>query len=613
MDNVEATYQQALALHQAGSLDEAGRMYREILKDNPRHAPSLHLIGVIALQGGDGATAERHIRLALRFEPNAPVYYNSLGETYRSAGRMRRAEQAYRESIRLDPQFAEAYNNLGLALQSRSGARDAAAAFGQAISLKPDYATPRLNLANLLMRAHRWADVLPHLHHLVGAAPDDATVLGWLGEALLMLGRHDEAIPHLQRCAARNPGQARIMNALGVALGRAGRKPDALAWFRKAYYLAPDDPDVLHNLGSELTFSKMPEDAAALLARANALKPDWPEALNSLANAQLRSGSIDDALVTFQKVLRVKPSYAKAHTNRAIGYLLKGDLLRGWEEYRWRLDSHPQRFSPILDRTRLWRGGSLKGRTVLLIAEQGFGDTIMFVRYASMLADIGARAVLACQPELIQLLRMAKGLEKVVAWTEPPPDCAIHLPLMDLGCVFETTLETIPSVPAYLTPPVKRTRPDTKGLRVGLVWAGRPDHPNNANRSVSLDAFLPLLDVENVTFVGLQTGESAADATAKPWAGRMENMGPELKDFADTAAVVDTLDLVIGVDTAVIHLAGALGKPVWLMIPPVPDWRWFMSGDQSPWYPTLRLYRQENWQEWEPVVERIKSDLSTFD
>ncbi|MEO5374526.1 MAG: tetratricopeptide repeat-containing glycosyltransferase family protein [Alphaproteobacteria bacterium] len=451
------------------------------------------------------------------------------------------------------------------------------------------------------------------LRHATNRLPEDADLFADLGHALKTAGRLDEAVASYQRAVDLAPTDAVIQSNLGVCLDAAGRGEEAIAAHRRAVTLAPDDADSLCNLGAALQRTGASAEAAACFQRAVARDPDSARAATNLGVALQEMGRLEDAIVCHRRSIALTPDVAEAHYNLAIACLRRGDLEEGWREFEWRLRMRtvPRRTFPC----PRWAGESLQGRSILLHAEQGLGDTIQFLRYAALLARRGARVVVEAQSPLRRLLPSAHGVAEVCG-PEALPPTDVFCPLLSLAGVFGTTLDTIPAEVPYLGAPpllVERWRQrfaSWPGLRVGIVWAGNPNHPKDFVRSLPLEALLPLGDVAGVRFFSLQLGAAALSGGGLSGRLHVVDLAPSLGDFADTAAAIVALDLVITVDTAVAHLAGALGRPVWVMLAHASDWRWLTNRDDSPWYPTARLFRQSAPGDWSGVVQRIRTALT---
>ncbi len=418
-----------------------------------------------------------------------------------------------------------------------------------------------------------------------------------------------------------NPKAPSYHSNLGNVLKERGRLDEAVACYRRAIDLKLDFPEAHNNLGTALQEQRELDEAVACYRRAIDLKPDYPEAHNNLGSALKEQGRLDDAVACYRMAIHLKPDFPQAHSNLALALLARGDLAAGWEEHEWRW----QTLQMIKDRRifaqPLWRGEAAAGRTLLIHAEQGFGDTLQFCRYARLAADRGLRVVMEVQQPLVRLLRTLACVDLVVGRGEELPDFDLQCPMLSMPLALGTTLATIPSAASYLRADEAqaaawRTRlavVANQGTRIGLVWAGNPiPHLRVAatmdrRRSIAPDRLAPLFDVSGAHFFSLQK-----DGPAAPEHFPLTDVMAEMGDFADTAALIANLDLVISVDTAVAHLAAALGKPVWLLDRFDPCWRWLTGRRDSPWYPTLRLYRQPRPGDWESVVTEVARDLQSL-
>ena len=397
---------------------------------------------------------------------------------------------------------------------------------------------------------------------------------------LMELGRYEEAVASFDAALAVQPNHAEALCHRGNALLKLNRVEDAVATFAKALVPAPRDPQILHN-------------------HAHALR---------------QLGRPGGALVSIEKALAIKPDFASGHMERGLALLTLGDWRSGFASYeeRWNTEEFIAQRRDFA--APLWLGKeSIAGRTILLHAEQGFGDTLQFVRYAPLVARQGATVLLEVQPELKLLLSRTAGVARVLPRGEELPPFDLHCPLMSLPLAFSTGVASVPAEVPYVRVPEElvaawRDRLPQGRLRVGVAWSGRSTHKNDRNRSIALARLAPLLAAD-VAFVSLQCELREEDRAALQAHGDLLCLGPELRTFADTAAVVSLLDLVISVDTALVHLAGALGKPAWIMLPAGPDWRWLLKRDDTPWYPTARLFRQPRLGDWESVVERVRHEL----
>ena len=418
---------------------------------------------------------------------------------------------------------------------------------------------------------------------------------------------------------ALNPRHVESLNHLGLVALQTGHPDDAVDLIRNAIALNRRIPEFHCNLGTALQNQAKLDEAVASYRRALALKPNFTDALSNLGNILLHQGKPAEAAVCYRKAIDLQPDFPEAHFNHSTVLLLEGKFHHGWQEFewRWRRKDFELRH-PVHSR---WRGDDLNGRTILLHAEQGLGDSIQFVRYAPLVARRGATVLVEAQRPLVTLFSGMEGVSGVFAQGDRLPAFDYHCPFMSLPLAFATTLDTIPSTMPYLRADAERVAgwrrrvAPLPGLRVGLVWAGTPlpsqlwAHAMDQRRSITLDHFANFAAMDGVSFVSLQKGKAAFQTKTPPAGLAIQDWTNELNDFADTAALVEALDLVIGVDTSVIHLAGALGKPVWLINRFDTCWRWLLERDDSPWYPTLRQFRQQSPGDWNSVLSRVHSEL----
>ncbi len=338
--------------------------------------------------------------------------------------------------------------------------------------------------------------------------------------------------------------------------------------------------------------------------------------MNNRSLALVDLGRYDELLAGFRRTIELAPGFAEARWNHALTLLLLGDLARGWAEYewRWRWEGFSEPVRPF--RLPLWDGGNLAGKTILLHAEQGIGDTLQFIRYVPWVAECGGRVIVEVQPSVVRLARRIAGISEVIARGEPLPDFDAHLPIMSLPRVFGATMATIPNRVPYLSADATATEiwrarlaQDGVGLRIGLAWAGSASHTHDRWRSIPLSALARLGEAAGILLYSLQVGPAAEQANPRSTPMKLIDHTAHLSDFSETAALIANLDLVISVDTAVAHLAGAMGKRTWILLPPTPDWRWLLDRADSPWYPTVRLFRRPRGQTWDTVIQEVVGEL----
>jgi len=395
-----------------------------------------------------------------------------------------------------------------------------------------------------------------------------------------------------------------------------------IAAYRQAITLRPDYADAYSNLGVALIDKGQLDEAIVACRQAITLRPDYANAYRNLGAALADKGQLDEAIAACRQAIKLRPNFARAHHNLALTLLMRGDFQPGWQEneWRWKCRDFP---SPARNFSQpQWDGSAFEPRTLLLFPEQGIGDAFQFIRYLPLVVRRGGKIIIECQAEFQRLPRtMSEGCQ-IVAKGEPLPAFDLYCPLLSLPLVFGTTLENIPNIVPYLHADAQDAKrwqqrlddysPGLKVGKVGLVWAGNPAHKNDRNRSMKLTSLAPLGQVPGVRFFSLQKGAAAAQAKTPPTGMELIDWTPELRDFADTAALIANLDLIISVDTAVVHLAGAMSKPVWTLLPFNPDWRWMLEREDSPWYPTMRLFRQSVRGDWDSVIKRVAEALNVW-
>jgi tetratricopeptide (TPR) repeat protein len=449
---------------------------------------------------------------------------------------------------------------------------------------------------------------------LLAQKPDFPEALQLLGLIAQRCGQRDAGVELLRRAVSLKPQSAAFHANLALALESMERLDEAAAESRAAVALQPQSPDFLNTHSHILNRLGNLDESMQASQAALALRPRFPEALNNLANVMRKKGMWQQAIATFQQSLAISPAQPQTKFHLALLHLLLGDFERGLPmmEVRWEtLPPNQRPKSPV----PMWDGSPLNGRRILLYSEQGFGDTIHFARYIPMVEARGGKVIVLCQPELRSLLQTLPGDRQVFAEGEPLPPFDLHCPLMSLMLMMGTRMATIPAQVPYLFADAQRAQQwrqriaDTgPGKKVGLAWSGSPQNVNGRHRSLPLAAFAPLAKLP-VTFFSLQKGQDLFPSQQPPEM-RLIDWSRELHDFADTAALIAGLDLVITIDTAVAHLAGAMGKPTWVLLSIGSDWRWFIDRDDSPWYPTMRLFRQPALGDWDTPLKRIAEELS---
>ena len=465
-------------------------------------------------------------------------------------------------------------------------------------------------------QAGRLAEAERIYQRVLEVDPNNPDALHLLGVIAHQVGKNEISLQLIEKAIRYNPSNPYFLNNRGNALQALKRYGEALASYDKALTIRADYADALNNRGNSLQGLKRFEEALASYDKALTINPDFAEALGNRGLALQELKRFEEALASYRKALTIEPDYVPAHWNESLCRLLIGDFERGWEKYEWRW-----KCDHVLPATRnfsqpLWLGKEdITGKTILLHAEQGLGDTIQFARYAQAVAQKCAKVILEVEPTLRSLLSEISGAYKVLSRGEPLPEFDFHCPLFSLPLAFNTRPETIPATIPYLrarAAVVKRWE-DNLGKRnaprVGIVWSGLSANVNDHKRSIALSRLAGLAG-PSVRLVSLQNEVRTEDEKALATNKQILHFGSELADFSDTAALVSLMDLVVSVDTSVAHLAGALGKPVWILLPFAPDWRWMVDREDSPWYPTARLFRQPKIGDWDSVIHKVRQELS---
>jgi Flp pilus assembly protein TadD len=450
-------------------------------------------------------------------------------------------------------------------------------------------------MGNCLVALDKYEDATFAFERSAELLPDHAQAWYNLGVTRTVLQRVDAALEAYEHSVRINPRYTEAHNNRGILLQALGRYEEAESSYTKALAADPNYLNAAYNSGALFQLQDRLPEAIERYRSVIRCRPDHVEAHNNLGNTLFALNRTDEALAAYKRAVQLDGGNAQAHWNLALAYLLTGDFRRGWREYEWRLRQPGA--SPRAFRVPLWDGSPLDGRRILLHSEQGYGDTIQFVRYASLVKSAGGRIILECQPALVRLLARMPDIEMAVARGQELPEFDCHAPLLSVPRLFSA----IPAKAPYLdVDPALLDRWRSKvpdgGTRVGIAWAGNPGHLNDRKRSIPFALMSELMNTPGVRFVGLQKDSPG--------------LASELDDFADTAAVIAHLDMVVSVDTAVAHLGGAMGKPVWTLLPFAPDWRWMLNRDDTPWYPTMRLFRQPAPGDWTSVLARVRQELS---
>lgn len=536
--------QRVLSLFQTNQFESALELCKALCVDQSEDGEVWQLLAIIHLQLGHFGDTVLSCQRALALQPHNPQIHNLHGYALQSQGNLTEAVTAYREALRLHPGYPDALNNLG-------------------------------NVA-------------------------------------LAQGKHAEAISCYRQVLKVAPQMVEAHNNLGNVLKAAGQLPEAIACYREALRLQPNYALAHYNLGNAFAVMNDLDNAVSSYRNALRIDPHYADANSSLGAALQIQGHVQEAIACYRQAIRLDPRSAGAHWNLACALLLVGEFTAGWEEYEWRWHVKDRPALSLLPYP-VWDGSIAKRARLLLRAEQGFGDTIQFIRYARQARQRVGEIIFECPLPLVSLIANCEGVDRVHVQGEPLPMVDMQLPLLSLPRIFGTTLETVPASIPYLRAPVNHDAlagilsRDSARMKIGIVWAGRPVHATSSSRSRScgLAEFMTIAQVPGVKIFSLQKGDCRNELSMSGATRAVVDLDPLLVDFADTAYAISQLDLIVSVDTAVAHLAGALGVPVWIVLPHAPEWRWLLGREDTPWYPTMRLFRQPRPGDWAAVFQQV--------
>jgi tetratricopeptide (TPR) repeat protein len=607
-----------VVLHELKRYEEAVASYERALMAQPDHIEALSNRGnsLQALNRYGEALASYDKALALR--PDYAVVLANRGNALCVMQRFEEALANYDRALALQTNNPETSFNRGNALYEMERFEEAVASYDRALAMRPHYAEALTNRGNALHKLGRLAAALASYDRALALRSDYVPALSNRGDVLHGMRRFDEALMSFDRALAIEPDKAETLINRGNTLQNLRRFDEALASYDRALALQPDYVPALSNRGGALFGMGRLDEALVSLDRALAIKPDHAEALIGRGAFLTNLKRFDEAMASYRDAFASKHHAAEAHFSESLCRLLTADFERGLEQYEWRWKTPRGRKEKREFTQPLWLGSEdIAGQTILLHSEQGLGDTLQFCRYVPMVAGRGARVIFEVQEPLRTLMGSLDGPEKVIARGEPLPAFDMQCPLLSLPLALHTRLDTIPAVVPYVkaSPQAvmawQRRLGSMRRPAIGLAWAGLSTRIASYTRWIRLQTLLPLFDTD-ATFVSLQKQIPAEDAALAGERSDLRHFGAELQDFSDTAALVANLDLVISVDTSVAHLAGALGRPVWVLLPHDADWRWLLDRDDSPWYPTARLFRQDETRRWDAVVTRLVAAVAAL-
>lgn len=607
---------QAVTLHQKGLLAQAEGFYMEALRINPEQFDALHLLGVVAQQQGQASKAVDLISQAIAINPEVAAAYSNLGLALMDLGRNAEAEGCFNKALDLQTDYVDAYFNKGNVLHKLGKLEEAVISFSRALNLRPSHAAAWFNQAKVLMDLGRHEEAITSSRQAIRYNPNDADGFYNLGNALQELNRFEEALAQYLQALKLNPNNPEILNNCGSCLIQLNRFESALSYIDQALRLNPQFANSLNNRGHILLKFNQLEEALDCFNQALQIQPNNCGYLINKGATLDDLGRYKECLETYAEALRLFPNSADAHWNESLARLANGELELGFAKYEWRRKTKTFNNSNFNYTQPLWLGQvPIAGKTLLIVGEQGFGDTIQFCRFGQQATALGAKVLLAVPKELKHLIRSLEGVEGVYTEGDVVQSFDFYCPMLSLPLALKIKLETIPAKTKYLTADPDRVaswseRLGPKNLpRIGLAWSGRPTHLNDSNRSIPLTDLVRLA-VRQGKFYCIQKEIRETDRALLHNHPEISFFGNELLDFSDTAALIENLDLVITVDTSVAHLAAALGKPVWLLLSKRSDWRWLKDRSDSPWYPSVTLFRQTQLGDWASVIDRVSWELS---
>jgi tetratricopeptide (TPR) repeat protein len=606
------------ALLELGRPREAVAGYDRALALDPDYADAHYNRGVALLALHDAHAAIASFDAVIARQPAYVMAHFNRGVAHDMLGERARAVADYERVLALQPGHADALCNRGNALAALGRWEEALSSYEAALARAPLHPRMHLNRARALQQLKRHAEALSDFEHALSLLPHDVDALVGHGESLLALGRAPQALEVLERALTLQQDHPAALFQSGKAFMELKRWGEAVQRLRRAADLLPGQAQAHITLACALRRDGRWDEALHHCERALALEPQRAQVHYNLGNLLLDRLRVDEALACYEQAVRLQPDHVDAQWNVALCHLLAGRLEQGWPGYEWRWKRTGVALSRRERDAPLWTGETdVRGKTVLLHAEQGLGDTLQFCRYAPLLAQRGARVLLEVPAVLRDLLASLQGVHQVIAEGEALPPFDLHCPLLSLPLAFGTRLDTIPAAPAYLRAPPATQREwrqrlgEPRRARLGLVWAGNPDHGNDHRRSLPLRRLLQALP-EGVDAFSLQKDLRPGDAELLAANEGIVPLGEALQTFADTAAALEQMDLLVCVDTSVAHLGAALGLPTWVLLPYAPDWRWLTDRCDSPWYPSMTLYRQTEPERWEGVLDRLAKDLRAW-
>ncbi len=615
--NIEKMIQSAKEYFQSGQFEKAEESCREILSLEPYNYEISLMLGEIAYKKQDYQSAEEILRQTIKYNPYSAELFNNLGLILQRRGKFEEAIKYFKKAIEINPEISDVHYNLGIAFKEKKHYDEAIKSFQNALALDENNSDAFFNLGNLYYEMKEYDHSIACYRKAIEINPSLPEAFNNLGLIFQEKGNLDEALSFYEKAIQIDQNFAMAYFNMGMVFQLQKKLDESIINYKKAIKLNPEIVHAYFNLGNIFYEKGLMDEALINYQEALQRDPNFTDVLMNIGIILHEKQHLQEAISAFRKILKLKPYDAEAHWNLSNSLLLSGDFENGWREYEWRLKvkEFEQRDFP----KPLWEGSDISQKTILIYTEQGLGDAIQFVRYVALVARRAGKVILECQKELKPIFKNVKGIHQVISRGEELPEFDVHCPLLSLPYIFCTTLETIPSEIPYIFVDSlifqkwhEKMKIDDSQLKVGLVWSGNPRHKKHYYRDFPLTTYAPFTDFKGITFYTLQKGEAGKESKNVPIGLKLIDYTEEIHDFSDTAAIIENLDLVISVDTAVAHLAGALGKPVWTLLPFAPDWRWMLNRQDSPWYPTMRLFRQPAPGDWKTVIEKVAGELNSI-
>jgi len=638
----------ALELHQQGNYKEAELIYKNILNYSPKNFDALQLLGALYAQNGKFIMAIDALEKALKIKSNNPTTYFNHGNSLAAIGRFEEAnisymraieispshseyyynngvalqeinrnDQAienYESAIKISPKYAEAHLNCGIALQREGRIEKSIIYYENAIKIRPNWVQAHTNCGNAWMALRQYEEALSCYENAIDIQPNNVEAIARRGDAQNHLGRNDEALLSYALAIEIDPANAEVFSNCGVLMQRMGNTGEAITFFERAIEITSGYPQAHSNRGNALKELNLFEEALSSYDKAIQLNPEYVEAYCNRGNVMLELNRVNEALISYDRAIGIDPDFNEAKWGKAFIFLLQGKYDKGWILYesRWNRESM-QRYKTRFDQP-VWKGDKdIHGKSILLYAEQGLGDTIQFFRYTKLVKALGAKVIIEVPKALLELLRENEYFDFIIEKGKPLPFFDFHCALMSLPLIFNTRLNTIPGAGKYLFSNLQKSKlwSDRLGTktkpRVGLVWSTSTVNESSIYRNIKLEDLISNLpDCYEYICLQREVIEKEEEILKN---SKIRNFTQNINDFSDTAALCEMMDIVLSIDTSVAHLAGALGKLTWVLLPFAPDWRWLLERRDSPWYNSMRLYRQEAPMQWQMVLDRVKIDL----